>query len=381
MQLHHGSLTIVLLLTLGPALSAAELAGGKSDLGDNAALQYWQAFSQMAALDEEQKKLLDEWPTVSLDDPAVQKILDESHKSMLYLRRAARCERCDWGLEYNDGIGLLLPHLAKSRELARLAALHARAEYERGNRKALPETAIGMMTLARHVGRDPMMICLLVRFLIEGIVIDLVAPYVPEVKASYDGALTTFKELPPAPDLRQCVRAEKRYFMEWLINKFKEEEDREMGASVKLWHQMLGPDAPQELKEIDSFGQIMKLTADLPPVHDELEKLVALPKPEFDEQYQEFRKRVTADSALVRYFLPDVEQLLAKEHRNDARMAMLLAAVAVAESGPEKLKAIKDPFGDGPFEYHALDSGFELQSTLEFEGKPVALTFGRQPAK
>jgi hypothetical protein len=84
---------------------------------------------------------------------------------------------------------------------------------------------------------------------------------------------------------------------------------------------------------------------------------------------------------LVRYFLPDVEQLLAKEHRNDARMAMLLAAVAVAESGPEKLKAIKDPFGDGPFEYHALDSGFELQSTLEFEGKPVALTFGRQPAK
>jgi hypothetical protein len=238
-----------------------------------------------------------------------------------------------------------------------------------------------MMTMARHVGRDPMMICLLVRFLIEGFVIDLVAPYVPEVKASYDGALKTFKELPPAPDLRQCIRAEKRYFAEWMINKLQEEEDRELGASVKLWRQVLGPDAPQELKDIDSFSQIKKAYADLPKVYDELEKLVALPKPEFDEQYPKYRERVTANSALVRYFLPNIEQLLAKEHRNDARMAMMFAAIAVVESGQEKLKDIKDPFGDGPFEYRALDSGFELRSTLEFEGKPVTLTVGRQPKK
>jgi hypothetical protein len=204
---------------------------------------------------------------------------------------------------------------------------------------------------------------------------------VPEVKASYDGALKTFKELPPAPDLRQCIRAEKRYFAEWMINKLQEEEDRELGASVKLWRQVLGPDAPQELKDIDSFSQIKKAYADLPKVYDELEKLVALPKPEFDEQYPKYRERVTANSALVRYFLPNIEQLLAKEHRNDARMAMMFAAIAVVESGQEKLKDIKDPFGDGPFEYRALDSGFELRSTLEFEGKPVTLTVGRQPKK
>lgn len=378
MQLLHVSLTLVVLLTLGPTFAAAEWADVKSDLGDNAALQYWQAFAQMPALDKGAEKLLGEWQTASLDDPAVQKLLDESHKSMLYLRRGARCERCDWGLEYNDGIGLLLPHLSRSRDLARLAALYARNEYERGNRKALQANAIGMMALARHVGRDPLMICLLVRYGIEGFVVDLVAPYVPEIKAPYDESMAMFDALPPAPDLRHTIGAEKQYFLQWIINKFQEEEDREPGASVKLWHQMLGPDAPQELKDIQSFGQIMKLTAELPPVYDELETLAGLPKPHFDEQYPQFRKRVTADSALVRYFLPDVEQLQAKEHRNEARLAMLLAAVAVTEAGPEKLADFKDPFGDGPFEYRAIDGGFELRSKLLFENEPVTLTVGKR---
>lgn len=55
---------------------------------------------------------------------------------------------------------------------------------------------------------------------------------------------------------------------------------------------------------------------------------------------------------------------------------MLLAAAAVVESGPEKLAGLKDPFGDGPFEYKKTDGGFELTSKLQFEGKPVTLKVG-----
>ena len=67
----------------------------------------------------------------------------------------------------------------------------------------------------------------------------------------------------------------------------------------------------------------------------------------------------------------------AKEQRHEARLAMLLAGIAVAESGPEKLKNLKDPFGNGPFEYHQTGNGFELQSQLKFEGQKVILKFGR----
>ena len=44
---------------------------------------------------------------------------------------------------------------------------------------------------------------------------------------------------------------------------------------------------------------------------------------------------------------------------------------------PEKLKQIKDPYGDGPFEYQALERGFELKSKLLFEGQPVSLVAGQ----
>jgi hypothetical protein len=57
-------------------------------------------------------------------------------------------------------------------------------------------------------------------------------------------------------------------------------------------------------------------------------------------------------------------------------MAMLLAGIAFVEGGEAKLKTIKDPFGTGPFEYRALDKGFELKSKYQYEGQPVILQIG-----
>jgi hypothetical protein len=50
--------------------------------------------------------------------------------------------------------------------------------------------------------------------------------------------------------------------------------------------------------------------------------------------------------------------------------------MAVVQGGPDRLKDFKDPFGDGPFEYRALDRGFELKSKLLFRDQPVTLTVG-----
>jgi hypothetical protein len=378
MQPSHRLWTLIAINAVWPAVAIGQGADAKSNLGGNAALQYWQAFSQLPALDTDQEKLLDEWRTISLDNPAVQKLIADSQKSILYLRRGAHCSDCDWGLNYNDGISMLLPHLAKSRSLARLAALDARFQFERGNRNALPTNASAMMTLARHVGRDPIMVCLLVRYLIEGLVVDLVAPHIPESNVPYAKAVAMFEALPQAPNLQQAIVAEKQYFIQWMIRKLREEEERAPGAAAKLWQQMLGPDGPQELKQVESLRTMMELTDELLSVYDEVEKQVALPEPRFHEQYSQLKQRLQADNALASYLLPDFADLLAKERRNEARLAMLLASIAVAESGPEALKDIKDPFGEGPFEYRPLGKGFEVQSKLQFEGKPVTLTIGER---
>jgi hypothetical protein len=73
-----------------------------------------------------------------------------------------------------------------------------------------------------------------------------------------------------------------------------------------------------------------------------------------------------------------VQKIVTAQRRSEARMAMLLAAIAVVEGGPEKLAGINDPFGDGPFGYRKLEPGFELSSKLQENGKPVKLVIGQK---
>src|SRR5262245_32114885 len=107
---------------LAPSLTGAESPAGKTDLWPNAALQYWQAFDLMPNFDKDEEKIIDEWKTVPINEAAT-KLINSSYGSIQFLNRAAKMARCDWGLDYDDGIGLILVHLNKARNLAKLAAL------------------------------------------------------------------------------------------------------------------------------------------------------------------------------------------------------------------------------------------------------------------
>src|SRR2546422_6371327 len=95
-------LLLLVWMLLTPWLATAQVPAGKSELAANAALQYWQAFAKMPTLDMDQEHLIQQWQTVSLDDPAVQKLIADSHTSLMYLQRGAALPQCDWGLDYND---------------------------------------------------------------------------------------------------------------------------------------------------------------------------------------------------------------------------------------------------------------------------------------
>jgi hypothetical protein len=376
------ALAAVVLLPVNSGTHAqVQAPEAKSDLAANAALQYWQAFAQLPTLDKEQEKILGEWNTVSTKDPAVEKLVQASHASRMFLLRAAKLPRCDWGLEYSDGISLLLPHLAKARDLARHAALYARWEFERGNRQPLKETATGIVTLGRHVGRDPILISILVRYLIEDTAIDLMAPYVPQIQAPYEKVVAAFKALPAAATVQQTLPIEKKFMAGYVITELTRLEKQKPGSWREHWNNMLGPEAPDAVKQIASFEDAIRMTERLLPVYDELEKFFALSDKEFDARYADFKQKTNAANPLAGVLLPSLDKVRARERRNQVRMAMLLAAVAVAIEGPEKLKEIRDPFGEGPFEYRKLDGSFELKSKLVVDDKPVTLTCGAMPKK
>jgi hypothetical protein len=205
--------------------------------------------------------------------------------------------------------------------------------------------------------------------------IDVVAPYVPQINASYDQAVQMFQTLPPSPPLSQGVFCEK-LLTRSIISQLKQAEERQAGSWRKLWQ--VGMEAPEPLRSVDSLETLVQYVDEFQSVYDELAHLTTLPPREFDAKYPAFVKRAEADSPIAKLLLPAMQKVVSAQRHSQARTEMLLAGIAVVEGGPEKLESIKDPFGDGPFQYQKLDGGFELSSKFQVEGKPVTLVIGKK---
>jgi hypothetical protein len=343
-------------------------------LSDNAALQYYQAFVTIPAMSAEQEKLLEQWDTAQLG-VGTSKLLDQCQTSFTFLHRAGQRPACDWGLDYDEGISLHLPHLAKARTLARLAMLDVRRSLAAGQVDAAGSRVGDVLALGRRVGGDYTLVSVLVCYAMQNMVVDTMAPHIPEMGVPYADAVKAFGSLPPSPQLVHSVMCEKRLAAS-IIRQLKEAESNRPGGWKEVWLAMASPEMPSVLKSVDSLDEVIKMAEDFQGVYDELALLVALPPKEFDSKYPEFSKRAQAASPIAELLLPAMDKVIATQRRSEARLAMLMAAIAVAESGPEKLADIPDPFGDGPFTYRKLDDGFELSSQLVHEGAPVKLVIG-----
>lgn len=365
-----------LVLALGePAV--AQPSATKADPAANAAIKYWQAFGLLPALDKDQEGIVNEWDKAPINAAAL-KIIEQSRNSLEYLHRGAKLAQCDWGLEYKDGINMLIPHLAKVRTLANLAALRARHEFERGNAKAGWDDVRAILMLARHVETDPIMISQVVGYGAEGIAIQAAASHLQDSKPSLADAAVVLDLLPANPTYTQMLQVEKQTSAEWLIQELLIAEKNKPGSWRKAWNDLLG--GPNEggtetskAPAVKSLDEAVKLLEGLPPLYDEVARLTELPWPEFDARYSQFIQKVRASNAAAAAIFPAMERVVAGKRRADARIALLKAAVAVAQGGPDRLKDIQDPFGDGPFEYKAVDGGFELKSKLTFKEQPVTL--------
>lgn len=373
-------LLILSLVLVPPFPTTVQAADARPDLGDNAALKYWTAFAFLPFLDKREEVLLEKCDKVPLDAAALT-LIERSRLSRAYLHHGAKLPRCDWGLEYEEGWDLRLPHVEKALTLARLAALHARHEMEQGHRQAGAEDVADLLKLARHLEMNPMIIPNLVGYRIEAIAIEAAAPYLPELKQVLPEAASTVLTAPPAgPTLSQMILFEKQISMWWLIRQLKEAEQRKQGSWQELWKGFFN--APQgrdrEFREAaKSFEQAVKMLEDAVPYYDRMAKVTALPWREVDAQLPEFLKKVDADCPMASHFLTGLGQSRHAQRRAQTQMALFKAALAVVQDGADKLKEIKDPFGDGPFEYRALDKGFELKSKLLVKDQPMTLVVGR----
>jgi hypothetical protein len=331
------ALSIVLALSLAAGPLGAEEATTKEATGEeNAALSYWQAFALLPKLTDSENRAMKNFDTAPLDETAV-RIIEKSEPALKMLLQGAKSRRCDWGWKKENGVQAFMPHLNKAREVVRLACLRARYHLSQNNPPAAIDDLMAALTLGRHIGQDGPLISGLVYISIESLVVSTTAEHLTRLDRPTLKMLSErFKTAPAAPTLGDALRVEKELVQ-------TSPQPPQLQAMYK--------------QSEKTYDQLIEM-ADLPP--DKFEKrALAIQDPLLGPALKSFA-RVGFTYAGAR-----------------TKMAMLRGAIeALKDGNKEKLKSIKDPYGDKPFKYREIGKGFELEGTIQVHGKPVTLAFG-----
>jgi hypothetical protein len=209
------SLSLVLaasaLLLAIPASGAEKPTARK--LSDNAALVYWQAFAMLPEVDAKARSPLKDWKKVKIDEK-VRKLIKQADHSLRLMHKASAKDACDWGVDWDDGLGSILPHLGKARRLGKLAMLRARIHFDDGKTGAALADIVAALRLSRHVGGNGVMVELLVQFAIERDALNMLSAQLPDLTAEQKKVLAELLDrLPAGSDLSRAILAEKAGLM------------------------------------------------------------------------------------------------------------------------------------------------------------------------
>lgn len=368
-------LAVVAIASLTAATAHAQPGGD-----DNAALQYWQA---IALVTESMEESLDAWEeTAPIEGDALTLVSDDNPRLEL-LHAGAALKRCDWGLNYENGPELLLPHLGNARYLSRIALLRARYRFEQGRAQDATDDVLATLELARDVGVDPILIAVMVRYGIEQHATEVLARHLPKLSPDeLERLAPRVDELPSEDVLKQVWGTETRFMVDWLERRLKAaaEGGDDGWAERVLALAVFDKNSRKELLAagVPPLEKMLAQLKEMRAFYRDVETLTDLPPDAQDAGVAEAKARVSGDNMLFQILTPRVERVMRVRRLDQARRAMLRAAIAVQHDGPERLKEDKfaDPFGGGPFEYRKTSGGFELRSKLTHSGKPVTLAVG-----
>ena len=376
--------TAVLVLPVGRA--SADAPG---DLGANAALKYWQAFSTLPKFtDAEQAKLMAEHLTVPLDAQARESV-SKAEYALRMLHHGAKLPRCDWGIDWEaDGIDVLLPQMTAARVLSSLACLRARIRFEEGRGAEAVDDMVAAMTLGRQVSLDGSLIGVLIGYNIEARTTDAIALHLPKLDPGAIRALKTrLDALPeggtPAVGLLACEEKT----LEWFIHKVKSAKDKESLVALLAPLAVLNGQPEGKARDSANGGRallaecggtaagVLKFAEAARPSYGRVAEQMALPLAQFETEFERETKR-QAGNPVFKVFFPALSKVRRAQARADVRHALLPAAIDVRLNGRDAVKSHTDPVAGGPLQYADFPGGFELRSNFKQDEKPITLTVG-----
>jgi hypothetical protein len=365
---------LVIVATLAASAShlwAADAPATASlpDLGENAALVYWQAFALMPKWDAKEQAIVGEWKTASLDN-ATDKMLQKASQALELLHTATGMPNCDWGLRLDAGPAVLMPHLSQARAMARVGLLSFRYNWQLGKKSKALDNLLDVAALARQTARGPL-ISLLVASAIDKEFVDGACEHLGEMNASELTQLRKGLAMSSlVPETKEVLRFERAIGVGWLANKLAAANVANVRKTLtEAGMTSLAGETPKGIKEVlDEAAALL----------DETGAMLTMPYDTYVRQRAALVKKMDeSTNPFIKLLFPAWSK--SRDHLDalGAKLALLDAAAVYIADGKEAFAKVKDPYGDGPFTVTTQkdDTGSYLVfgSQLKTNGQATAL--------
>jgi hypothetical protein len=281
---------------------------------------------------------------------------------------------------------------------------------QNGKPDAARDDLLAAFALGRNVSHDRVLVSALVQFAIENIIASIVAENFyqlpPEtLRQLADG----FKSAPPRGLVADCISpAERRAFVQYFVRKIEEfraeDESRALGRFRELFARSLNSEEPPAVRGVrfeESEGAVkankviaaaggtiegvLKLFHELPPLYEQVERILRLPPGEYEKPMTDFGSMVnTHPNPLVKEFFTLFDNCRRKEFATQSTMAMAHAGIEYKLRGAEGLQSVLDPCTGAPFDlerfiFEGADRGFKLKSKYRGRDFDEVLIFVEKP--
>ena len=389
----------ICLFFAGSAVGAVGVADSPP-ASTNPALIYWQALMELPDLSPKEQTLLDNFRHAPLDDE-YEALVHRYDAALRLTAKAANLknQRCDWGIDLEDGPDTLLPHLARAKTLTRAAQMRARFFLEKKNEKQVLSDLNGTFVLGRRLGTDGILISALVQIAVESIVVQTVAENF--YLFSDDGLralVAAFDSAPPRETIARALSYGERTLVAWYAKRIKEIQARQKNESAALAEiRELLAEKTSETKDYRKADEFLKAAGGsieglisfvraTDALYDEMERIAKLDYNKFIRVNQEFFDKIeTSSNPFVMTFFPALQKPREKEFLVQSRIEKVRAAVQYRLRGQSAVAAVRDPmggaaFGFARFSFDGEDRGFEITSVHPAE-EPDRMIFIEKPGK
>ncbi|MHC4533655.1 MAG: hypothetical protein ACYS6K_06865 [Planctomycetota bacterium] len=156
---------------------------------DNAALLYYRASLAYDASDTMMDKVNKVIKSNADIDDEIRQYMEDNKYAIKYFVDAGNAPSCDWGMDYSEGIALLMPHFSSLRNLGRIVCVQAEIKAESGDYNRALELCLSVNKEGNHIAGGGLLISHLVGISLNAMANQYIVDILPQISDNPEALL------------------------------------------------------------------------------------------------------------------------------------------------------------------------------------------------